>query len=176
MSTDSQILHLRIEQNGNVFHRYVKGKSAFYVGKSSKNDLALIGESYPKRHPLFLQKGRRYFLLLPPFAQGEIKANHSKLKFADIIEHDLLPRGRGFHTYEIKPGRMGYIFMDSARIDFLLEREKSKEMAARPAIAFDGFNSRKVFWKHLKEDGLFKGTVAFLLILNIGALYGLRDY
>lgn len=176
MSSDSQILHLRIEQNGKVSHRYVKGKSAFYVGKSAKNDLALIGERYPKRHPLFLQKGKRYFLLLPPFAQGEIKADKSRLKFADLIEHDLLPRGRGFYSYEIKPGRMGYIFMDSARIDFLLEREKAKNMAARPAIAFDGFNSRKIFWKHLKEDALFKGTVAILLALNIGTLFGLRDY
>lgn len=176
MSSDSQILHLRIEQNGNVSHRYVKGKTAFYVGKSSKNDLALIGERYPKRHPLFLQKGKRYFLLLPPFAQGEIKAEKSRLKFTDLIEHDLLPRGRGFYTYEIKPGRMGYIFMDSARIDFLIEREKAKNMAARPAITFDGFNSRKVFWKHLKEDALFKGTVAVLLALNIGTLFGLRDY
>ena len=134
MSTDSQRLHLRIEQNGNVSHHYVKGKSAFYVGKNSKNDLALIGENYPKRHPLFLQKGKRYFLFLPPFAQGEIKANKSSLRFADLIEHDLLPRGRGFHTYEIKPGRMGYLFMDSARIYFLRERATPKEMTARPAM------------------------------------------
>lgn len=176
MSMDSQILHLRIEQNGKIFHRYITGKKAFYVGKSSKNDLALIGEKYPNRHPLFLQKGKRYFLLLPPFAQGEVKANNSRLKFADLIEHDLLPRGKNFYTYEIKPGRMGFLFMDSARIDFLIEKAKSKEMAARPAIAFEGFNSSRVFWKHLKEDALFKGIVAAMLLLNVGTLYALRDY
>lgn len=176
MSSENHILHLRIEQNGNTVHRYLKDKGAFYVGKSQKNDLPLIGERYPSRHPLFIQKGKRFYLLLPPFAEGEVKATNSRLRFSDLIEHDLLPRGRGFHTYEIKPGRMGYIFLDGARIDFLLERAKSKAMAARAAIAFDGFNPRKVFWKHLKEDALFKGMVAILLLLNFGTFYGLRDY
>ncbi|MCA9743536.1 MAG: energy transducer TonB [Deferribacteres bacterium] len=176
MSTDSKILHLRIEQNGKSYHRYVQGNKPFYIGKHAKNDLTLIGEKYPTRHPLFLQKGKRYFLLIPPFAQGEVKANNSKLKFADLIEHELLPKGKGFYSYEIKPGRMGYLFLDSSRIDFLIEQAKSKEMAARPAIGFEGFDPVRVFWKHLKEDAFFKGIVAAMLVLNIGTLYGLRDY
>lgn len=172
--SDNQVLHLRIEQNGNTVHRYVKEKETFFIGQHAKNDLTLLGQQYPKRHPLFVQKGKGFLLFLPAFAQGEIKANNSQLRFADLIEHDLLPRSKGYFTYEIKPGRMGFIFIDSTRIDFIIEAT-----AARPvpvANKFEGFDPVKVFWKSLKEDALFKGIVTALLLLNIGTLYGLRGY
>ncbi|RMD95419.1 MAG: hypothetical protein D6814_13200, partial [Calditrichaeota bacterium] len=170
MSKQNTILHLRIEQDGKVLHRYLNGKSPFYIGKSPKNDITLIGSQFPRRHPLFVPKGGYYVVQLPPMADGEILAKSSKLRFADLIEHELLPRGKGFYHLPIKPGRMGYIFLDSTRIDFVFEKKPVS------LVKFPGFSPVRVFFKKLREDALFKGVVTLLLLINISGLYALRDY
>ncbi|MDQ7065320.1 MAG: TonB family protein [candidate division KSB1 bacterium] len=170
MAKQKQVLHLRIEQDGKVLHRYLQGKDAFYIGKSHKNDVILIGEQFPKRHPLFVRKGDRYVMQLPPMADGEILAKNSRLRYADLIEHDLLPRGKGYFELEIKPGRMGYVFLNSTRIDYVYE---SKPV---PTLDTSAFSPLHVFLKGLKEDLLFKTIAVFLFIINAGMLYALRDY
>ncbi len=165
-----QVLHLRIEQDGRVLHRYLKGKETFTVGKSPKNDLSLIGEHFPKQLPLFLPRGNGYLLQLPPHADGEILAKKSRLRYADLIEHGLLRRGKGCYQLEVRPGRMGYVILDGTRIDFVFE-QKAPVMFKAAA-----FSPLHVFLKGLREDLLFKSIVLLLALLNAGALYALRDY
>ena len=170
MAKIDQVLHLRIEQDGKVHHRYLRGNTAFYIGKSAKNDVVLIGDHFPKRHPLFIRKGKHYKIQLPGHADGEILAKKSRLRLSDLIEHELLPRGKAGYEVEIKPGRMGYIFLDSTRIDFVFETRQITE------YRFDAYSPLRVFLKSLKEDALFKGVVTILLLLNAGVLYALKDY
>ena len=176
MSSD-QILHLRIrQQGGKEAHRYLNGKDPFYIGKSPKNDLPLFGENYPKKHPLFFKKSGRYFMFFPIFAEGEVKAKNSQLRFSDLIEHGLLPKGNGYYSYEVKPGHMGYVFLDGTRIDFVMENKAAVAKKGVPAMEFDGFSPVKVFMRNLKDDVMFKGMVTILLLLNIVLLLGIKDY
>ena len=172
MSKEILVLHLRIEQNGTVQHYFLNGKKPFYIGKNPDNDLPLIGQQFPNRHPLFVPKSSGYTMRFPAFADGEIMAQNSTLRLSNLIEHDLLPKGNGYFSLDIMPGKMGYIFLDGARIDFAFENKP----APAPVEPFVGFDPLRVFIKSLKDDALFKGVVTALLLLNATALYNLRDY
>jgi len=177
MSNTEFVLHIRIDQEGIVSHRYLNGrKDAFYFGKNPRNDLPLNGDVFPEKQPLFIQKRRHYYVCLPNFSNGKVQANKAELNFADLIEHDLLPQGRGFHKYELKPGRMGYLFLDKTRVDFTLEQkvEAPKPVVNRADMAI--FSRRRALVQSLRDDALFKGIVTLLILINAFALYGLRDY
>jgi len=172
MSKEILVLHLRIEQNGTVQHHFLNGKKPFYIGKNPQNDLPLIGQQFPNRHPLFVPKSNGYTMRFPAFVDGEIKAQNSTLRLSSLVEHDLLPRGNGYFSLDIKPGKMGYIFLDGARIDFAFENKT----APAPVEPFAGFDPWRVFLKSLREDALFKGVVTALILLNSAVIYNLRDY
>lgn len=170
MAKTDHILHLRIQQDGKTLHRFLRGDAAFFVGKSPKNDVTLIGTQFPKRHPLFVGKRNHFKMQLPMAVEGEIQARNSRLRLSDLIEHELLPRQRGSYVLDLKPGRMGTIFLDGTRIDFVYETRPLAQ------YRFAAFSPLRVFLRSLKQDALFKGVVTALLLLNAGVLYALRDY
>ncbi len=174
MSNQNTVLHLRIEQHGEIRHHYVRDKSAFSIGRDDRNDLRLREAGLPGRHTLFIAQNGQFLMQIPPGVQGEISTKQSSLKFADLIEHELLPRRQGVYLLPIKPEKMGYVFFGNTRIDFLIE-QKAAQPSIRP-LEFYGFKKSRVFWMQLKEDALFKGLVTSMILFHSAALYSLRDY
>ena len=174
MSNQNKVLHLRIEQHGEIRHHYVRDKGTFSVGRDDRNDLCLREAGLPGKHTLFIAQNGQFLMQIPPGAQGEISTKQSSLKFGDLIDHELLPRRQGVFLLPVKPGKMGYVFLGTTRIDFLIE-QKAVQPSMRP-VDFYGFRKGRIFWMHLKEDALFKGLVAGMILFHSAALYSLRDY
>jgi TonB family protein len=154
-------LKLRIEQNGKVTDRHLRGNEEFTVGRSPENDVVLYGDKFPKRLRLFVPSNGGYELRLADDSRGEIVLEKSKLAFSDLLQHNLLPKRDGCATMPLTPGKSGHLILDSLRIDFNFDGAEAE------AFQFDGFSPMGAFRKTLREDPFFKGLVAALLILQL---------
>ena len=154
-------LKLRIEYNGKVTDRHLRGNEEFTVGRSPENDVVLYGDKFPKRFRMFVPRNRGYELRLAEATRGEVILEKSKLTFSDLLQQNLLPKRDGFATMPLTPGKSGHLILDSLRIDF------SFDAAEAVAMQFDGFSPVAAFKKSLHEDPFFKGLVAILLILQL---------
>lgn len=158
-------LKLRIERDGKVLHRNLRGQEALTVGRHPSVDIMLYSETYPRSHALFEKKGDEYVLRLAPSARGEILYENSRLSFQDLIVHRLLPRRNGFFTVPITIGKAGYVVIDDVRVDFLFDGSDVE------AIDFKGFSPVRAFLKSQLQDPLFKLIVAMLLVGNATLAY-----
>ncbi|MCA9732255.1 MAG: TonB family protein [Deferribacteres bacterium] len=174
MSKQNRVLHLRIEQQGDIRHHYVRGKSTFTIGRDDRNNLRLQGNGFPGKHALFIAQDGQFLMQIPPGTQGEISTKNSSLRLSDLIDHELLPTRNGVYLLPVKPGKMGYVFFGTTRIDFVIE-QNAPQVQQEP-IEFYGFNKRRLFWIRLKEDALFKGLVTGMILFNSSVLYTLKDY
>jgi len=156
-----QSLKLRIEQNGKVTDRHLRGNEEFTVGRSPENDVVLYGDKFPKRLRLFVPSHGGYELRLADDTRGEVAFDKSKLAFSDLLLHNLLPKRDGCATMPLTPGKSGHLVLDNLRIDFNFDG------ADAAALQFDGFSPMSAFKKTLREDPFFKGLVAALLILQL---------
>jgi TonB family protein len=165
MATATQHLKLRIERDGKVLHRNLRGDDTLTLGRHPNVDVMLYGENYPRSHTLIEKKGTSYALRLPPNARGEILFQNSRLSLQDLIVHDLLPCRNGFFTMPITAGKAGYVIIDGVRIDFVFDGSELE------AIDFRGFSPVRAFAKSLLEDPLFKFIFAGLIVLNASLAY-----
>ncbi len=159
-----QSLKLRIQQNGKVTDRCLRGKEGFAVGRSPDNDIVLYGDKFPKRLRMFVPTGSGYELRLAENSFGEVVCDKSRLAFSDLLLHDLLPRREGCPVLPIAPGKSGYLVLGDIRIDFGFDG------ATGEAIQFAVFSPLRAFAKSLMEDPFFKTLVAILLVIQMGAL------
>jgi TonB family protein len=162
----NQSLKLRIEQNGKVTERYLRGKDEFTVGRSPDNDIVLYGEKYPKRLRMFIPTGSGYELRLADETRGEVSFEKSRFLFSDLLLHDLLPKRDGCPALPLRPGKSGHLILDSVRIDFHFDGGNVE------GIEFDCFSPTRGFMKSMKDDPFFKGLVAVLLIMQMAVLQG----
>jgi len=154
-------LKLRIEQNGKVVDRHLRGDEEFTVGRSPENDVVLYGDKFPKRLRMFVPVNGGYELRLADEAQGEIILGKRTLTFSDLLSHNLLPKRNGCPAMPLTPGKTGHLILDNLRIDF------NFDSADAAALLFEGFSPMGALKKSLHEDPFFKGLVAALLILQL---------
>jgi len=161
-----QNLKLRIEQNGKVTDRHLRGKDEFTVGRSPDNDIVLYGEKYPKRLRMFVPTGSGYELRLADETRGEVNFEKSRFLLSDLLLHDLLPKRDGRPALPLRPGKSGHLILDGVRIDFHFDGGNAE------VIQFDGFSPTRAFMKSMRDDPFFKGLVAGLLIMQMVVLQG----
>ncbi|MDZ7362174.1 MAG: TonB family protein [candidate division KSB1 bacterium] len=159
-----QNLKLRIEQNGKVTDRYLRGKEEFTVGRNLDNDVVLYGEKFPKRLRMFVPTNGGYELRLADETRGEVVYDKSRLTFSDLLQHDLLPKHDGRPTVPLTPGKSGHLILDGVRIDFDFDGENSE------ALQFEGYSPVRAFTKSLKEDTFFKTLIAVLIVMQFIAV------
>jgi TonB family protein len=172
MASSHQHLKLRIERDGKVLHRNLRGDDSLTVGRHPNVDVMLYGENHPRAHTLISSEGGRYTLHLPPNARGEILYQDSRLSMQDLIVHGLLPQQhKGFFSLPITAGKAGYVIIDGVRIDFVFDG------TALEAIDFRGFSPLRAFAKSLLEDPLFKFIVVglFLFHATLAYVWGQRE-
>lgn len=159
-----QNLKLRIEQNGKVTDRYLRGNEEFTVGRSPDNDIVLYGEKFPKRLRMFIPTHSGYELRLAENSRGEVVYDKSRLFFSDLLSHNLLPVRQGCPALPITPGKSGHLVLDDIRIDFAFDG------VSAGTVQFEGFSPLRAFTKSLAQDPFFKGLVTVLLILQMVAV------
>jgi TonB family protein len=157
----NQSLKLRIEQNGQVTDRHLRGHEEFTVGRSPDNDVVLYGDKYPKRLRMFVPNGSGYELRLAEAAHGEVSYEESRLLFSDLLLHDLLPKRDGLPALPLTPGKSGHLILDDVRIDFNFDGANAE------ALQFGGFSPVRAFAKSLVDDPFFKGLVVALLAFQL---------
>ena len=171
MAFETLHLKLRIERDGKVLHRNLRGNEVLTVGHHPSVDVMLFGDTYPRSHALFERKGDEYTLRLASNARGEILYENARLSFQDLILHRLLPRRNGFFTVPITIGKAGYVILDDVRIDFLFDGSDVE------AIDFKGFSPFRAFLKSQLQDPLFKLIVAVLIAFcaTLAHVWGERE-
>lgn len=166
-------LRLRIHQGEKVSQRYLMPHERFSIGRSSDNDVVLLGEAYPKKHVLIFNNNNRTLMRLPKFAEGEVWINDSKLSIQDLTKHRLLPAQGDAFILPIFEGKEGVLSMgNNTRIEFAFTKVTVSQAHLQP---FDGFSWSKVFIKDLTKDIYFKLIFLFLLLLNSIVLYAYKD-
>jgi TonB family protein len=171
MASSHQHLKLRIERDGKVLHRNLRGDEALTVGRHPNVDIMLYGENYPRAHTLIASEDGRYTLRLPPNARGEILYQDARLSMHDLIVHGLLPQQKGFFSLPITAGKAGYVIIDGVRIDFVFDG------AALEDVDFKGFSPLRAFAKSFLEDPLFNIIVVglFLFHATLAYVWGQRE-
>jgi len=159
-----QNLKLRIEQNGKITDRHLRGNEEFTVGRNLDNDVILYGEKFPKRLRMFVPTHSGYELRLADDTRGEVVYDKSRLTFSDLLQHDLLPKRDGSPALPLTPGKSGHLILDGIRIDFNFDGANSA------ALQFDGFSPVRAFTKSLTEDISFKVLVAVLIFIQFIAV------
>jgi len=115
--TNKQLL-LTIERAGKVTHRRLESGKGFTIGSDRHNDLPLYQKECPARHVLFARKNNHYQVRINKLMSGEVGAGDSRLKFRDLILHNLLPRKDDCYIYPLTQDKSGYVMIGSAKISF----------------------------------------------------------
>lgn len=157
-------LKLRIEYNGKVTDRHLRGNEEFTLGRSPENDVVLYGDKFPKRLRMIVPVNGGYELRLAAEARGEVILGKSTLTLSDLVSHNLLPKRDGCLTLPLTPGKSGHLILDSLRIDFNFDNAEAAQ------LQFEGFSPMSALKKTLREDPFFKSLVAGLLVLQLIAV------
>lgn len=118
MAKTTKQLLLTIERAGKVTHRRLDCGERFTIGADRHNDLPLYQKECPAQHVLFARKNNHYEIRLNKLMNGEVAAGDSRLKFRDLILHNLLTRKDDCYVYPLTQDKSGFVVIGSARISF----------------------------------------------------------
>lgn len=160
-------LTVRISRGGKVVERHLHPREKLTVGPGRDNDVAIFGESLPKRHVLVQGANGRYELHLLPGVEGEVRLNESRLALQDLIAHDVLPRKGHTFVLPITAGKSGYVTLGGVRFDFNFD---SGAGPPDPA-GLEAFSWSRTTLRGLTRDLGFKAIFLTLLLLHSAILY-----
>lgn len=173
MAQSYRQLVLNVVQSGKMRQFVVHKDRKFTIGQRRDNDLSLLGQNFPKKHELFLQKNGTYLLKVRPFVDGNISLNDSTLRIRDLIQHDILPRHGEDLLLKLTPQKNGFVTIGDAKIEF-----EFKQVQVKPKVVYNtsAFSWQRALLKGFTSDLLFKTIFLVLLVLNSLILYALKDY
>ena len=159
-------LLLRIEQDGVVTQRLLRGNERVTIGRHPKTDVTIHGEKYPKRHVLFSGKNGHFQANLTGFMQGEVVARESRLSFRDMIIHDLLEQRGGAFVYPISDGKRGMITFGDVKIVFQCQQASPEAARVKPE-SFAAYSWFYATFRGLGRDLAFKSILLFFVLAHV---------
>jgi TonB family protein len=164
-------LFLTVEQAGKVSQHRLSNQTRFTIGKHPGNDVTIYGDEYPDRHTLFTKKNNSYQLTFKKFMTGEVEAGESRLKFKDMIVHNLLPRKDDSYFYPLTQDKKGFVIIADAKISFQFVGADGRDAVLEELLQFKGYSWLRATLKDLRRDPAFKAillviAVAHALFLN----------
>ncbi|HEX9654626.1 MAG TPA: AgmX/PglI C-terminal domain-containing protein [bacterium] len=166
MAKLSKQLFLTIEQAGKVSQVRLNHEDHFTIGKDPHNDLTIYGDEYPARHTLFEKKNNHYQLRYRKFMNGEVEAGDSRLRFRDLILHNLLPKKDESYFYPLTQDKRGYILAGDAKITFQFVGADPEDPLLAELRNFKGYSWTYVTLKNLARDWQFKAILLLMFALH----------
>jgi len=162
-------LLVRIEQGDSVIRCTLGRKDTLTVGQSPDNDITLYGDAFPRKHVLFDGRNNHFELHFNELMRGELVAGESRLRFEDVVAHDLLPRKRGHFSYSVTQGRKGIVQVGDAKITF--QCADATEVPAPASMPnFKGFSWTYTTLRQFGRDWQFKLIFVALVFVHVLAL------
>lgn len=157
-------LSIRITHQGQKKQRILGPGEKLTLGQDPENDIVYYGDM-PKRHAIITSAQWGFNLNLLSGMQGETWINGSRLSYADLIQHRLLPRkGKNF-VLKITPDKQGYVQVG----DLLIEFSPTRELAERASEK--SYTLLASLGKSAKKEFLFKAALLVGFVLEI-FIYG----
>lgn len=156
MAKLSKQLFLTIEQAGKVSQLRLTHGDNFTIGRDPHNDLTIYGDEYPARLTLFEKKNNHYRLCYQKFMSGEVEAGEARLKFKDLVRHNLLPKKDESYFYPLTPDKKGYLVAGDARITFQFVGADAEDPLLAELRHFKGYSWTYTTLKGLTRDWQFK--------------------
>jgi TonB family protein len=166
MSKLGKQLFLTIEQAGKVSQVRLNHGDDFTIGKDPHNDLTIYGDEYPAKHTLFEKKNNHYQLSYQKFMNGEVEAGESRLRFKDLILHNLLPKKDESYFYPLTQDKKGYVVAGDAKITFQFVGADSENPLLAELRNFKGYSWTYVTFRNLVQDWQFKIILLLVFVLH----------